>query len=163
MMKMRREAFKLVNAQTHTLHQALQHVIKCPELKETHFTTPLAVMSASRSRGFGEGRPSKYLKKGDGKGDPKGGGKGNRKGKSKDKQDTFANKDQNIPGDLKLADRVPDGRQLCWNFNNGTYCDAQCGRVHQCRVLGCYGNHAARHHKKHAKRAGGGAPTPAPE
>ena len=39
-LKMRREAFKLVNAQTHTLHQALQHVIKCPDLKETHFTRP---------------------------------------------------------------------------------------------------------------------------
>jgi hypothetical protein len=50
---------------------------------------------------------------------------------------------------------------LCWNFNNGNTCPGQCGRVHQCRVAGCFGAHAARHRLKYVKKATAGAP-PAP-
>ena len=162
-LKLRREAFKLVNAQTHTLHEALQHVIKSSEIKEIHFTTPLAIMSASRSRGADGGGPSKYQRR-ESKGGPKGGGKGDKKGKTKGK---FGNGGKGnvlgkIPAGLDLVDVLPDGRQLCWNFNNGNTCPGQCGRVHQCRVAGCFGAHAARRHWKYVKKQPAGAPTAPP-
>ena len=41
--RMRREAFKLVNSGTMTLAEALEAVVKDADLKETYFTTPLAM------------------------------------------------------------------------------------------------------------------------
>ena len=44
---------------------------------------------------------------------------------------------------------TPDGRELCFAFN-AQGCSGKCGRVHACRVRGCYGKHSAREHQKYA-------------
>ena len=46
-----------------------------------------------------------------------------------------------------LDTHTRDGRELCFAFN-AQGCSGKCGRVHACRVRGCYGKHAAREHHK---------------
>ena len=77
----------------------------------------------------GYGKKGKKGKKGDGKG-KRGDGK------------AFP---EQLKG-LSLAWRTPDNRELCFSWNSGD-CDGKCGRVHQCRVKGCYGSHKAIDHK----------------
>eukprot|EP00435_Cladocopium_sp_Y103_P074174 s127_g47.t1 len=69
-------------------------------------------------------------------------GKGKGKGKSKASHQA----DPRLKG-LNLAWRTPDGRELCFSWNTGE-CDGTCGRVHQCRVKGCYADHKAVEHKQ---------------
>ena len=138
--RLRKEAFKLVVRDGITLAEALNQVTHDAELKETYFTTPVALRSAMaaqieppqpkwqrpNTKGFGKQSFSK------GKGKP---GKG--KGKEVRKE---------LQG-LSLAWRTPDNRELCFSFNTGS-CDGKCNRVHQCRVKGCYGDHPAIKHKE---------------
>ena len=154
--RLRKEAFKQVQAGERTLAEALTAVTKDSDLKESYFTTPIALSS---SAGFQ--RESKWQKVDDGK-DGKGKGKfgkfkdgkfkdGKGKGKHKkgakvESQDCFGN---------TLVSSTPDGRELCFAFN-AQGCSGKCGRVHACRVKGCYGQHAAREHAKYSK--GGDAP-----
>jgi hypothetical protein len=49
--------------------------------------------------------------------------------------------------------QTPDGRDICFAFNSQG-CNNKCGRLHVCRVRGCYGDHAAREHSK--VQTGGG-------
>ena len=142
--RLRREAFKLVNRGEATLGEALVRVTKDPDLKEAYFTTPLALTTAET--------PVKYQKtsqkgnnewtnrqKGKGKGkfqQHKGFGKGAKNNASKGKH-----------GDLSLVAQTPDGRDICFAFNSQG-CNGKCGRVHVCRVRGCFGDHAAREHSK---------------
>ena len=142
--RLRREAFKLVNRGESTLGEALIKVTKDPDLKEAYFTTPLA-LTASES-------PTKFQKtsqegnydwsprpKGKGKGkfqQNKGYGKGFKSSGPKGKH-----------GDLNLVSQTPDGRDICFAFNSQG-CNGKCGRVHVCRVKGCYADHAAREHSK---------------
>ena len=84
------------------------------------------------SKGGFSGKQSQGFSKGKGKFS---------KGKSKGKT-----MDSRLKG-LNLAWRTPDGRELCFQWNNGE-CDGSCGRVHQCRVKGCYGTHKAVDHSK---------------
>ena len=141
--KLRKDAMKKV-LEGHTLADALLAVIRDPELKEAYFTTPVALKSAmpeaqqpykwQRFNGKGgfSGKQSHPFSKGKGKSS-----KGRSKGKSQD---------QRLKG-LSLAWRTPDGRELCFAWNSGE-CDGSCGRVHQCRVKGCYGPHKAVDHSK---------------
>ena len=143
--KLRKEAMKKVMA-GHTLAESLEAVIRDPDLKEAYFTTPMALRAS-----MPEHQPNKYFRsnfKGgagsfSGKqsfGFSKGKGKGS-KGKTKGKQ-----MDPRLKG-LNLAWRTPDGRELCFAWNTGE-CDGTCGRVHQCRVKGCYATHKAVEHGK---------------
>jgi hypothetical protein len=141
--KLRKEAMKKV-LEGHTLSESLLAVIRDPDLKEAYFTTPVALRSALsepqqsnkwprfNSKGGFSGKQSSSFSKGKGK---------HSKGKSKGK--TI---DQRLKG-LSLAWRTPDGRELCFAWNGGD-CDGSCGRVHQCRVKGCYGSHKAIDHSK---------------
>ena len=131
--KLRREAMKLVTQEGHTLADAMRAVIRDADLKEAFFTTPVALKAAQSME-----QPYKWHKTFDkgGKGKGKKGKKGE-KGK------------REIPDQLKglnLAWRTPDGRDLCFAWNTGD-CAGKCGRVHQCRVKGCYGDHKAVDHK----------------
>ena len=131
--KLRREAMKLVTQEGHTLADAMRAVIRDADLKEAFFTTPVALRAAQSME-----QPYKWHKTFDkgGKGKGKKGKKGE-KGK------------REIPDQLKglnLAWRTPDGRDLCFAWNTGD-CTGKCGRVHQCRVKGCYGDHKAVDHK----------------
>ena len=141
--KLRKEAMKKV-LEGHTLSESLLAVIRDPDLKEAYFTTPVALRSALsepqqpnkwprfNSKGGFSGKQSSSFTKGKGK---------HSKGKSKGKPI-----DQRLKG-LSLAWRTPDGRELCFAWNGGD-CDGSCGRVHQCRVKGCYGSHKAIDHSK---------------
>ena len=128
--KLRREAMKLVTQEGHTLADAMRAVIRDADLKEAFFTTPVALRAAQSME-----QPYKWHKTFDKGG--KGKGKKGEKGK------------REIPDQLKglnLAWRTPDGRDLCFAWNTGD-CTGKCGRVHQCRVKGCYGDHKAVDHK----------------
>ena len=142
--RLRREAMKLVNRSEATLAEAFIRVTKDPDLKEAFFTTPLALTSSEPQQKFprfnnkgGNGNDNNQRWKGKGKGKFQGkqGGKSN-KGLSKGKH-----------GDFNLVSQTPDGRDICFAFNSQG-CSGKCGRVHGCRVKGCYGEHAAREHHK---------------
>ncbi len=92
--------------------------------------------------GFWWSRKKKQDCKGDGKG--KKGKEGDRKGGGKDHHGN------------PLTSKTPDGREICYAFNSKG-CPGRCGRVHVCRVAGCYcyGDHSAREHNKYS---GGEAP-----
>ena len=141
--KLRKEAMKKV-MEGHTLADAMNAVIRDADLKEAYFTTPVALRSAAhdgnqqnkyqrthvKGASFGKSAPS-FVK-----------GKGKRKAKSK----SPGVSDGRLKG-LNLAWRTPDGRELCFAWNTGD-CDGSCGRVHQCRVKGCYSDHKAIEHKQ---------------
>ena len=150
--KLRVEAFKRITEDGFTMSEALRAVREDTSLKESYFTTPLALHTAST--------PSKFRK-----GNHKGGkdktrwqdgqvppppaphaeprqrtGKGkNGKGKG---QIILANGKQ-----LALVSVTTDGRQLCFAFNHQGCTDPKCTRVHLCRVAGCFGDHPASAHE----------------
>ena len=95
---MRREAFKLVNRGECTLQAALKQVVTDTELKESYFTTPLALLTAegqtphkfnkpnTKGAGDGWGFPNNHNYRNDfgyRKGGPKGRGGNGGKGKAK--------------------------------------------------------------------------------
>ena len=150
--KLRREVMKLIVNDGMSMHDALGHVTRDADLKESFFTTPLALRAAQAVES-----PHKFHKGGFKGDNPKGGykgdffkgGKGKKGGKTK----------HNLPKDvaqklqgLPLAWRTPDGRDLCFAWNTGS-CKGSCGRVHQCRVKGCYGDHQAIDHREAVKSA----------
>ena len=145
--KLRREVMKLIVTEGLSMHDTLGQVIKDADLKESFFTTPLALCAAQSVE------PPNKFHKGYFKGDYKGGGKdGKGKGKGKLKSKTNLPKEvaQKLQG-LQLAWRTPDGRDLCFAWNIGS-CKG-CRRVHQCRVRGCYGDHRAVDHRDSVKSA----------
>ena len=135
--RMRREAFKLVNSGQCSLSTALEQVVKDADLKESYFTTPIA-LTAQHSNKW---RRTDF--KGDGKGkDGKGkDGKGKGKGKKGDKS----------YNGQTLTTHTPDGREICFAYN-AQGCRGNCGRVHCCRVKGRHRNHSAREHQKYSKK-----------
>eukprot|EP00435_Cladocopium_sp_Y103_P065408 s26_g27.t1 len=135
--KLRKEAMKLVVREGVTLADSLAGVIRDAELKETYFTTPVALRAAmsSHAGGFQQNKVQRSNRKGSSKSSPpKGKGKS---GKGKGKE---------IRKELQLAWRTPDNRELRFGYDAGT-CSGKCDRVHQCRVKGCYGDHPAFKHK----------------
>ena len=111
--------------------EALKAVTKSADIRERHFSTPLAVSSATQSlqetakvkvKSFERQHPyGDYIAK---RKHGKGKGKGKRsergaKGKAKS----------------HLHSVTPDGRQLCFAWNNPREgCKGGCNRVHACRV-----------------------------
>ena len=145
-LKLRKEAFKLVVRGQASLKEALEAVVKDFELKESFFVTPLTLaphehvakypktsgkgnggQNISATTGaFGKGKSSK--------------GKNFKKGKGK----------SGFKGDTALVSQTPDGRDICYAFN-AQGCAGKCGRVHCCRVRGCFGQHSAREHHLNKK------------
>ena len=132
--KLRSEAMRMVVDDGETIASAMEKVTKDPSLKETYFTTPLALHAAEQ--------PSKY-RKGGGKikggvppppAAPFKGGKGRGKTKSQ------------VHSGHKLASMTPDGKQICYAYNAQGCKDKNCARVHCCRVQGCFGEHPAHQH-----------------
>ena len=142
--RLRKEAFKLVVRDGYTLADALRSVIRDAELKETYFTTPVALRAAMSTQqdGFHQNKFPRYNNKGGGKSYQQGKTKGGKAGgKSKGKEIR-----KELQG-LQLAWRTPDNRELCFGYNAGN-CSGKCDRVHQCRVKGCYADHPAIKHKE---------------
>ena len=142
--RLRKEAFKLVEKGQATMAEALNRVTTDADLKETYFTTPMALSSTQP-----QAQPFKYFK-GDGKKGGKELGKQTWKGKKGDKGKAFGMYDKG-KGAIPLVSSTPDGRELCYAFN-AQGCKGTCGRVHACRVKGCYGEHPAREHSKYVKK-----------
>ena len=141
--KMRKEVFKLVQAGTHTIAEGLTAVIKDAEIKEAHFTAPIA-LGVGWNNQRPSAQPNKWQRtsskgKSSFKGAPTKGGKG--KGK-------FGKGSRDFNGS-SLVTHTPDGRELCFAFN-AQGCSGKCGRVHACRIKGCYGKHSAREHHKYS-------------
>ena len=122
--QMRKEVIEQMNEGT-SMEEALQSIVKSSDVRERHFSTPLAVSSAAQSleklRGAQE---DKFWKRGGPYPpiNPKGKGKSKHKGKGKYK------------GEF-LHSTTPDGRQLCFAWNNKAEgCKGECNRVHACRI-----------------------------
>lgn len=150
--KLRKEAMKKV-LEGHTLADSSNAVIRDADLKEAFFTTPVALKSAILSESSWQ--PNKWFRP-----QTKGqfAGKGKFPVQAKGKGKTGKGKQKGFGGDarlkgLSLAWRTPDGRELCFAWNTGE-CDGSCGRVHQCRVKGCFADHKAVEHSKHASSSG---------
>lgn len=120
--QMRKEVAEQVNLGG-DFAEELARVSKNADIRERHFSTPLAVSSASQSLQW-----SNKEKKGEwwshegpkGKG-KKGKGKGKGKGGKK--------------GEQSLHSSTPDGRQICFAWNNKKEgCKGGCNRVHACRI-----------------------------
>ena len=124
----------------HDFAEALRRAWTDLELRERHFVTPLALSAVAGAAG---GEPA--LKRGRFRGEratgseQQGGGKskGKQKGGGKGKQKGGKARGKGKGG---LRHSTPDGRQLCYAFNNAAEsCDGTCGRVHACRW--CLGPH----------------------
>jgi len=134
----RRRAMELVREDSQTLGAALNLAIADSELKEIHFTSPIALMGRRSNPNPNHDQPTKLPKlrvKGDGKGAGKGGGK-----QSDGKGGKGADGKQGGKGKNLLAN-TPDGRQICFAFNSPAGCPGNCGRVHVFRKRGCMGPH----------------------
>lgn len=143
--RLRKEAFKLIMAGTHSMSEALAHVVKDADIKECYFTTPIALGIGSMSHQSDENKWRRLS--GKGFGGQKGGNPG---GKSKGKSAKGKQRTQTDFNGNTLVSKTPDGRELCYAFN-AQGCAGKCGRVHACRVRGCYGKHSAREHSKYAQ------------
>jgi hypothetical protein len=142
----RKDAFRLVRDQQKTLEVALQECIRDPELKELNFTTPLALggprTGAKRVPADAE-HPIPEVKF-QRKQKDKGKGKGRGKGKGQDKKGKGE-------GKLKLLFKTPDGREICYGYNDAKGCQREgCTRLHICRRQGCMGNHPMQEHPEAA-------------
>ena len=123
-----------------TLAEALNQVTHDAELKETYFTTPLALKTAMAAQA--DPPQAKWQRP-----NTKGFGKQNfSKGKGKSGKGKGKEVRKELQG-LSLAWRTPDNRELGFSYNTGS-CDGKCNRVHHCRVKGCYGDHPAIKHKE---------------
>ena len=145
--QMRKEVIEQMNLGKGMVDE-IKAVTKNADLRERHFSTPLAVSSASQSLGGANQRGEKggdrwhpYPPNPKGGKSDKGKGKG-KKGKGKYK------------GDF-LHSTTPDGRQLCFAWSNAKEgCKGQCGRVHACRI--CLSpEHPTFEHEKKASDTGG--------
>ena len=120
--QMRKEVVEQMNA-GRPMAELLKEVTKNADLRERHFSTPLAVSSAAQS--LEKAKKDKDNERWHPYPPPKG-GKGKHKGKGKGKG--------KYKGDF-LHSTTPDGRQLCFAWNNAKEgCKGDCGRVHACRI-----------------------------
>ena len=126
--QVRRAMVKLVN-EGRLMHEALKEAMTDTTIKERYFLTPnvYSQVAAGRTPPWRSRSPAmerawqgdrgRDLERGKGKG-RKGGGKG--RGKK---------------GGRQLHDRTPDGRQICWRWNNPRErCRFNCGRLHVCQL-----------------------------
>ena len=134
--QIRRQMVKLINEGA-TMVEALKEAMTDTTIKERYFLTPNVYSQVSSNSGTSRGDytrsrspprtwsqwPAEQYEQPKAKGKSK---KGRGKGK-KGKQ---------------MHDRTPDGRQICWKWNNPRErCRFQCGRLHVCQL--CFGPHPA--------------------
>ena len=121
--QMRKEVVDMVN-EGEEMAEAFKKVTKNSDIRERHFSTPLAVSSATQTLQAGwKGGKDRWRQPYD---PPKGEkGKGKKgKGKGKGKK-----------GSNPLHSTTPDGRQICFAWNNPKEgCKGGCQRLHVCRI-----------------------------
>lgn len=146
----RRKTFRLMADGKGDFTDSLKLAMDDPTTKERHFTTPMAISAVARNKGGGavmsysnhvehevffeqKGSPGKgnSKKKGSGR---QGGSKGKGGGKAKG---------SSSKGSGKGANQTPDGRSICFNYNNA---EIRCRRP-DCRFLHvctkCFQRHPA--------------------
>jgi hypothetical protein len=141
---LRKAAFKRVrDGSSTTLSAALKEVVRDPELKEIHFTSPLALGVGFAAPATEVDDSAKRRKLADGgKGSAAKGAKGKGKGKAAGHK---AKKGKGKGGKPTLLSNTPDGRAICFNYNNKG-CAGNCGMVHVCRIPGCLAEHPMSQH-----------------
>ena len=141
--QMRKELVEQMNMGKRMVDE-IKLVVKNADLRERHFSTPLAVSSASQSLGSTKQRGEKDGERWHPYPPPKGG-----KGKHKGKKGKGKYK-----GDY-LHSTTPDGRQLCFAWNNAKEgCKGDCNRVHACRICLSPSHPTFEHEKKPADTGG---------
>ena len=122
--QMRKEVVEEVN-QGKCMADVIQRITKNSDIRERHFSTPLAVSSASQALQAGWGKGSHGLQWQNLESNLKGKGKGKKgKGKQKGKK-----------GEERVHSTTPDGRQICFAWNNKKEgCKGGCQRLHVCRI-----------------------------
>ena len=148
--ELRSSAVKKARREGTMLGKALMDATQDAELKELHFTSPIAFTAVQRPAKMGKweqasgsnttpgANGSNKAAQGKGKG-----GKGKKGGKGgKSFQSTF------LPGTkLELITHTPDGQEVCYRYNmKGHKGNGKCGRVHICRVKNCGQQHPACDH-----------------
>lgn len=143
----RKFVFHQVREENANVHALLESVTRNQELKQLHFLTALAI-SPKRTKQQEPGDTWKEDKKARKKKKQAaaatgGGGGGGKDGKGKGKKGTGKGS-----GKQKLAWNTPDGRPICFAYNDkvGGGCAGGCGRVHVCRVVGCGAAHPMHEH-----------------
>ena len=136
--QIRKRAMELVKEEGMKLGAALDEAMQDSEVRALYFT---ANITLNRQRGTGKGSgqyedepPLKKLRKG-GKGDHN---PTKIKGSGKKAKGTGKSKGRGMKGGLLVAGATPDGRLLCYKWNEGLPCDGGCGMLHVCRVVDCW-------------------------
>jgi hypothetical protein len=131
----RRSALRQVREEGAVLNTALLDSIKNAETKEVNFTSPIALglyRESGAKRTHEGAEQSNHFPKVQ-KGKVKGKGKGKAAGKA-----TKGSQDRQQTSRRSFLSYTPDGRQICFKFNNKLGCTASdCDRVHMCQVKGC--------------------------
>ena len=155
--KLRKEAFKLVVRGQSSLKEALEAVIKDSELKESFFVTPLTLAShehiSKYQRTSGKGNSGQNLSS------PVG-AHGKRENHPRARITRKEKASLASKGTQPWSHKTPDGRDICYAYN-AQGCAGKCGRVHCCRVRGCFGQHSAREHHLNKKERGKSPTKPA--
>ena len=127
----RKSAFRRVREEGLTLANALRQAMADPELKEVHFTSPIA-LSHMTSRATK--RPAEAASSSSSGPPPK---------KARTNAKAQKNKSKG-KGKGNQVGSTADGRQICFNYNSPRGCsDPKCSRIHCCRNKGCGGLHPA--------------------
>jgi hypothetical protein len=130
----RKKAVELAN-EGRSLALALKSAREDSDLEQEHFSIPMAIApprTGSGSSGFarpgGENRGTKEKEYEEWKDD-----KGKR-GEDRGGGDKRAKRPR-LPSELASNSQAPDGRKLCYGFNNPQeQCRGRCGKVHACQV-----------------------------
>ena len=126
----RKWAVKQVREKGASLLASLHLAIRDPELKEIHFTSPIALGQRVRAPPPWTGESPLKAPRRQGQKQAKGAKPAKGKGRGK--------------GGPPWVGNTPDGRQICFSYNNVEGCkDQGCARLHVCRVKGCFGDHPA--------------------
>ena len=131
----RRSALRQVREEGAVLNTALLESIKNAETKEVNFTSPIALglyrESSSKRMHDGAEQSTQVPKV------QKGKGKGKKNTKVAGKA-AKGGQDRQQNSRRSFLSYTPDGRQICFKFNNKLGCaSADCDRVHMCQVKGC--------------------------
>ena len=142
--ELRKAAMKSAQDTGQPIDEALSAAMANSELKECHFTSPLALMNMSQrtAKRPGDGEWAKETKA------EKKARKGMGKGKGKEAKGAGKGKGKEAKGKGKgLISATADGRQVCYGYNDPAGCQVEgCSRLHICRVKGCGQAHPYQSH-----------------
>jgi hypothetical protein len=139
--QVRRKAWSLVQAGSN-FGNALREACKDPCTRERFLVTPLALSTSGSKRSWGDSAVSSGASR-DRSGGSKGPGKGTKKnkGSGKGQNKGGSSKGGGKSGGGQCASRTPDGKAICYSYNNfDVRCrDSKCRFLHVCGS--CFGKH----------------------